>query len=314
MPLEVVEAPDREVAIGGEHLRVVAVERRAARLVGRFTLEVAFVLQLHRPVAGHLQVVADAVAALHDQALVAPLRLVGVAVDRVVERPEELAVADDVGGAVVEGDEVLDEALHVARHVGQLHEGARRDLAAQRRRELARHRRVEAVLERDVGGGERAVDDLRVVVDVEARREVHADAGRTRVGVADQARVGDVGVAGELRLAVLAGVVGVGALDHEPAVALGVEGRGQARDHGVGVGADDVAGGVAAHALVAQARVDRQPAVHRPPVVGVERGRLDVDAARRASPASCRGATSPGTNRGISRSWPSNTGTPALFR
>ena len=54
---------------------------------------------------------------------------------------------------------------------------------------------------------------------------------------------------------------------HDPAVGLGVEGRGQPRHERVGVGADDVAGGLAADALVADAGVDRQVAVDRPAIV-----------------------------------------------
>src|SRR4029078_2619906 len=83
--------------------------RRADGLAG-LTLVVAVALELVRPVALDRPVRLDAVAALGQQRLVIALREVAVAVDLAVGRRRD-AADDDVRGALVEGDEVLEEGV-----------------------------------------------------------------------------------------------------------------------------------------------------------------------------------------------------------
>ncbi len=279
--LVVVQAAERVVTRLVEDLGVVAEVRRGAGGVGPLALVVAVVAQLVGPVALHGPGVGQAVAGLQLHGAVLAHEVVGVGVERAVEGAQVDAVHADVGLAGALVDEVLEEAGDGPVAVDGLDVAAPGQGHAGREGPLARGRRGQVGGEGLGGRREAAAQDLGVVGGVEARGAAAAHAGRAGVEQVQVGRVADRRVVGELGLGELAGVLGVGGVEPELAVALGVPAQGQARHEVVGVGADDAAGGVAAHALVAHSQVGRPVAVDLPLVVQEEGLGGDVDAGAR---------------------------------
>src|SRR5581483_3124480 len=141
------------------------------------------------------------------------------------------AISVDVDDAVRELDEVLDEVAPVAVLVRDLAEAALTELATDAQRRLLDDRCRQTRSHEDVRGRERRADDrLPVVRDVEGRREVASLSRRAGVRIRHAARVADVGVGGELRLAVLAGVPAVARLNDGLAIAGEVVGNAETRN------------------------------------------------------------------------------------
>ena len=168
------------------------------------------------------------VARLDLQPVVVPLQDVRV-VPQVAGIPEELVreLAVLVAGFRVRQHRrprrqvlvVLHEAAGAAPDVGRLEIAPRPERGAARQRELLGDRRVEPLVGEDVLCRE-AAQDREVVVRIEAGavergrvRQARALVRRAGVDTQQQARVADVRVLGELRLAVLPGVLAVGRLN-----------------------------------------------------------------------------------------------------
>ena len=145
------------------------------------------------------------------------------------------------------------------------------------RRPLLHDGRAEAGVDEDVGHGE-AGGGERVVVEVEPGPEAHALPGGPVVDVAHAVGRAHVGVVRELRLRGPARVMAVRGLQDPLAVALGIEGRGQARDEHAAAGRDDAGlRRVRGVALVAATQVEAPVVVELPPVVQEQGERVEVD-------------------------------------
>ena len=96
------------------------------------------------------------------------------------------------------------------------------------------------------------------------RRKAAALPRRSDVPADRSVGIADVAVHADLRLVVTTGIVAVGGVQDQPAVALRVVRRGEARHDGVGVDADDAAGRLAPHPLEAEPEVGGQMAGSSP--------------------------------------------------
>ncbi len=154
--------------------------------------------------------------------IIGPLERVGVLEPLVDEGAKGLPVFDDRRRAAIEGEEVLDEIAHRAVNVGGLGVTAASHGLPGRQRELPGQGRRQLVLVEDVIGGEEGRDG-RVVGRIEPRSKVTTLARRT--GVDAEQGIGStyIGVLVELRLAIAAGIVSVGRVKGQLAVAVRVE-------------------------------------------------------------------------------------------
>src|SRR5688572_1836776 len=274
--LEVVERAVGK-ASRGQNLRPVAEVRRVGRLVRRFALEVAFVLELQRVVAAHVGAASHIVAADELHALVAALDVVAVPELEAIEGPEVDAVANHAdlasGRRII--DEVLDEIRRVPPRI-QHTAVALPELPPRRQGDFLGERRLETRGQEDVRGREIAADHRAVIRQVHPRGEIDSLACGSRVFGGDQTWRSDVGVPGVLHVAVLPRVVRVGGLERHRAAAGRVVGHAEARNDAVRVGADDVSGRFTVRLLDAHAEVERQAIGRRPVILQIERQRRDV--------------------------------------
>src|SRR5919108_2876924 len=116
MPLEVVEATHRKIAFRHIQLRIVSDRGGVSGLIARFSLEVAFVLQLSGVGTIQNQIPAHVESTDELKRLVASRRVVAIAVDDIVENAEVDALAHHGGFSSRRGivDEILEELRRVA--------------------------------------------------------------------------------------------------------------------------------------------------------------------------------------------------------
>ena len=223
------------------------------------------------------QVVPEPIAALEHQRLVVPECRRVVVVDAVRQRR---AHQRHGRRAVLERDKVFDEVRLRTPCVGGTRVTATY-LTSEAQREFLGERRGDAVGHLHIHGREAGKHHARVVRQVEGWRKISALSCRPGVDVIHFARAANRSVDGELHLAVLAGIMAVGAGENRLPVAGDVVRRRQARDNRMGIHRLDVTRRRRTDHFEAGPEVEGEARVDHPAILRVERGRLDID--RRAT-------------------------------